>query len=1170
MKNPHRFTLRAGAFMHRNRILLAALFAAFIVSILAITPRDGATAKSASAAAAVTAIPAANDPCFTVGSIRLQNGTATFSSTRFEITSPAQAVDGNFDSSNGWHIARVDAFDGTTSETAVWETATDVSAGPLVFKMYFLHDNPGHLLGRFRFSVTTDDRSTFAGGLDTGGDVDANWIVLTNPTVIGPAGMTFTTLPDNSVLAGGTTAAQGTYTVSYSTMISGITGMRLEALEDPSLPGGNGPGLFPRNGNFFLTELQVNPIDSAVFNIADGDVAGLIAAINSANASGCPATINLAPNGTYTLTAGADNGDPDFYQASGAAGLPYIRTPITINGNGATIQRSAATGTPDFVVLAVSGAGPYKGNLTLNGVTLIGGSLGGLNLAYGTALVQNSTVTRNTGGGINNICGSLTMVNSTVSYNTSDSAWGGGGIFLWGFACAPGYPVANISSSTIFENSNPGWGRGNAIGTAYVGSPGGVFLKNSILASPSHPSEAVCNNGAGTLYSLGHNILGDAADVFGSRCASALTAPGDMVNTNPLLGPLANNGGLTPTHLPLCNSPAIDAVPVADSTDVNGVAITSDQRGVSRPIGAACDIGSVEAATTVTVTIPSTAGPWSPGLNSAFDYGVHDNTSPVVIDASSGFALTPGSTLAVTYLSGAVVAGAGYPPNDANGEPGNVTNSCTSNCFPAVHMNPGPDVLSMELVGTFANNGVIVGRPFPIGNGPTVCTIPTGANQLLLGINDNRYGDNSGSFTVAVSGVPANTPPIVSCPSPTTAAADSNCQARVPNILAGVTASGGCGGPVTLSQSPAAGTFVGLGATTITVTATDAAHNSSTCTTTFTVLDNTPPNITAPADVSVVDNAAGSCGALVNPGTPVISDNCGTASVVGIRSDGKALTALYPVGATVITWTVTDTSGNTASAQQNVVVTNPAPQVTIIGPSSGALYVVNTAVNFTGSFSDNAGDSHTAVWTFDGTPQAGIVNETTHTVSASHTFDSAGVYLVALTITDDCGQTVATNQVGGFDALVVVYDPNAGFVTGGGWINSPAGSYAPNPNLVGQANFGFVSKYQKGANVPDGQTEFQFKVANLNFHSTVYEWLVVAGAKAQYKGSGTINGRGNYGFMLTAIDGDINGGGGIDKFRIKIWDKNNGDAVVYDNQMGAGIDDNPTTALAGGSIVIHK
>jgi hypothetical protein len=95
-------------------------------------------------------------------------------------------------------------------------------------------------------------------------------------------------------------------------------------------------------------------------------------------------------------------------------------------------------------------------------------------------------------------------------------------------------------------------------------------------------------------------------------------------------------------------------------------------------------------------------------------------------------------------------------------------------------------------------------------------------------------------------------------------------------------------------------------------------------------------------------------------------------------------------------------------------------------------------------------------------------------------------------------------------------------------------------------------------------------VANLNFHSTAYEWLVVAGARAQYKGTGTINGAGNYGFLLTAIDGDMPGGGGGDKFRIKIWDKSRNDALVYDNQLNAPDDATPTTSLGGGSIVIHQ
>lgn len=116
-----------------------------------------------------------------------------------------------------------------------------------------------------------------------------------------------------------------------------------------------------------------------------------------------------------------------------------------------------------------------------------------------------------------------------------------------------------------------------------------------------------------------------------------------------------------------------------------------------------------------------------------------------------------------------------------------------------------------------------------------------------------------------------------------------------------------------------------------------------------------------------------------------------------------------------------------------------------------------------------------------------------------------------------------------------------------------------------------MSKYKKGANVPTGETEFQFKAGNLNFHSSVYEWLVVAGARAQFKGSGSINGAGDYGFMLTAIDGQVSGGGGNDKFRIKIWDKNSG-GVVYDNQVSgnAGDDADPTTIIGGGSIIIHK
>jgi hypothetical protein len=82
--------------------------------------------------------------------------------------------------------------------------------------------------------------------------------------------------------------------------------------------------------------------------------------------------------------------------------------------------------------------------------------------------------------------------------------------------------------------------------------------------------------------------------------------------------------------------------------------------------------------------------------------------------------------------------------------------------------------------------------------------------------------------------------------------------------------------------------------------------------------------------------------------------------------------------------------------------------------------------------------------------------------------------------------------------------------------------------------------------------------------------LVVAGPKAQFKGTGTINGAGNYGFMLTAVDAALTPSTEVDLFRIKIWDRDNGDTIVYDNQMGADDDADPATAIGGGPIVIHK
>ncbi|UCE71545.1 MAG: hypothetical protein JSU99_09700, partial [Nitrospiraceae bacterium] len=119
----------------------------------------------------------------------------------------------------------------------------------------------------------------------------------------------------------------------------------------------------------------------------------------------------------------------------------------------------------------------------------------------------------------------------------------------------------------------------------------------------------------------------------------------------------------------------------------------------------------------------------------------------------------------------------------------------------------------------------------------------------------------------------------------------------------------------------------------------------------------------------------------------------------------------------------------------------------------------------------------------------------------------------------------------------------------------------------------------KGATTPSGVTEFQFKAGDLNFHSDTYEWLTVAGARAQFLGTGTINGSGTYKFVLTGIDADINSNDvfNVDRFRIRIWveDEFGNEMVSYDNGLDADLYDESNTGISsseisGGSIVIHQ
>jgi probable HAF family extracellular repeat protein len=305
----------------------------------------------------------------------------------------------------------------------------------------------------------------------------------------------------------------------------------------------------------------------------------------------------------------------------------------------------------------------------------------------------------------------------------------------------------------------------------------------------------------------------------------------------------------------------------------------------------------------------------------------------------------------------------------------------------------------------------------------------------------------------------------------------------------------------------------------------------------------------------------------------LVEGGIGAGTVAGAHAYAAAGTYAVTVTVTdqrLLSGTRSSTEG--APAYVNVYVENVAPVVTsVVVPALPVAIGVSAAVS--ASFTDaNTSDTHTSIIDWgDGTSSAAVVSSAggDGTVDAAHSYSAAGVYTVSVRVTDLGLLTGSRSSADDGSAIyLVIYDASAGYVAGHGSIGSPAGAYAQNPTATGKASFGFVSKYARGATIPSGDTQFQFTAGRFQFESTSYEWLVIAGARAKYKGSGTINNGGNYRFLLTAVDGQLNGGG-PDALRLKVWDAITG-AVIYDNERGASDDAAATTTLTSGSIKIHK
>ena len=260
----------------------------------------------------------------------------------------------------------------------------------------------------------------------------------------------------------------------------------------------------------------------------------------------------------------------------------------------------------------------------------------------------------------------------------------------------------------------------------------------------------------------------------------------------------------------------------------------------------------------------------------------------------------------------------------------------------AVHRVPGAVDAGVELVtgGTFFG-ALPTDIPEDFAITDTTIQVPLGATHLFVGALDSLYSDNSdpnGDFKLQISVVDVSPPTITAPPAVnvTTGAGATSCSTFVSDATLGsATATDDAPGTVSVTRTgvPDGNSFP-KGITTITYTATDAAGNTASATQTVTVVDDTPPVITAPADVSVSTDP-GLATALVSDavlGAASAADNCPglTLSRGGVPSGN-----LFPAGTTTITYTATDASGNTASATQSVTVADTErPSITAPPPIS--------------------------------------------------------------------------------------------------------------------------------------------------------------------------------------------------------------------------------------------
>jgi hypothetical protein len=227
-------------------------------------------------------------------------------------------------------------------------------------------------------------------------------------------------------------------------------------------------------------------------------------------------------------------------------------------------------------------------------------------------------------------------------------------------------------------------------------------------------------------------------------------------------------------------------------------------------------------------------------------------------------------------------------------------------------------------------------------------------------------------------------------------------------------------------------------------------------------------------------------------------------------------------------------------------VNNLAPTVGSISAPTKPIKV-NTAISASATFTDPGMlDTHTAAWDWgDGHTSTGVVTDTSGSGTVSGATATRRRHLSRHTDVTD--KDAASNQT--VFQPVVVFDPSAGFVIGGGWVKD-GGTLSP---------FGFVAKYVGRRDTLAGEVLYAYRSGAkfVQVKSQKMQWLVIKGNAAIFRGKAKVNGVGNYTFEITAVD---NGHPGTrDTFAIKIW-----------RPDGTLLPALPATRLSGGGITVSR